>query len=118
MKKMFSMLLILTFFIFSGCSLNVAGTDSAKNGISSGELLLEEAKETDLPKELLDQSISLSKQRGYSIFQHGENEYILFVALGEKNTAGYDLSGKEITERKMGRFRLSLKRKSRERTRW
>lgn len=105
------MLLILTFFIFAGCSTNIVETNSVKNGISSGELLLEEAKESDLPKELLDQSISLSQQRGYSIYKHGENEYILFVALGEKNTAGFDLSGKEITINEDGQIQVIIEEK-------
>lgn len=103
MKKVLIIFLtaIFSIVLVSCNNTAVVGNEAKENSktVSSDNYVLEEIENIEaIPLEFRKDFGELAKQRGYKLIQTGEQEYLLFIALGEKSTAGYDVILKGITE--------------------
>jgi len=112
-------LLLAVALIISGC-----GSSRVKSGGKTGDDEKEKNNVTqdiklsfdvvknieELPKNVQDAVEALKQQRGYAFFKV-EDGFILFAGMGEKNTAGYDITVKSV-ENVNGTVKVTVEEKS------
>lgn len=98
MKKATLLILIsIMLLIFTACGTPV-NSNEPNNNLNTADYQLEEIVDNSiLNEDLLNRFESLAKQRGYTIVELNDKK-ILFISLGEKNTSGFNLKPKNISE--------------------
>lgn len=97
-----AMVVLITLVCLTACSFPAEGKESkseelsGKNEDSDSKIKYEQIKnEENIPPNIKSIIESLKKKRGFAYFQEDEDT-ILFISMGEKNTAGYEIKVKSI----------------------
>ncbi|QUH22072.1 protease complex subunit PrcB family protein [Alkaliphilus sp. B6464] len=114
---------LLSLSILVGCSTGKTPTDSKvddnkqveqnpseqQTGITDITKKIEIVSDvTVLPKEVQDSISQMSKEKGYTFFELENNEYVVAIASGEKDSGGYDIKV-EKAEEKTGIVEITVK---------
>lgn len=104
MKKMIYLLVtvLLVSIAAAGCGIkdvNLPGTAPNTNqGITTNKIAFTIMKEDAVPNDIKELAEKNQEKRGYKAFEQKDGEVIVLIALGERNTGGYEINVKSVED--------------------